>query len=461
MRYLWLAGLLWLTCSCCLADIGHIVYTHYEPVALPGMPGFALPRLYVMNGDGTGSKVFFNPGEFYQAKEPRWAPDYQHLVFSSDWKAELSCCTQDLFLVKADGTAMLRVTGDEFRDQAPKQFGDIKGVVVDNVYQPGTNDPTSMVFGRTAKQIMITAKGLGGVVIHPQDNTTHNYPFVLTHVPAGKAWVKIWCDKNLGYVGWVDVQPNAVTNLGQVPLNSGLLWAAKPSISVNAGYLTGTGGKTSVDPATLKPSGSTTAYQISGAENVCLFRSADGQVLGTLEPKLLFMPNDPCISPDGKWVALNFGQFGTQSLVLIAPDDLVKQNYTAMKLLAQGQNDYLTGMYSFANPSWSADGKRLVFTRIGLLREIVTGEICTVNADGTGLRQLTRVGGNLLCGQPCFSPDGTKVAFTVAQGNFGPLKIEQVIGRQFKVNIFAMNADGSGITQLTRDGISAEPAWGR
>lgn len=460
MRCLWLAGLCWLLSSA-LAAAGHIVYTRYVPVALPGVPGFALPRLFVMNDDGAGSKVFFNPGEFYQAKEPRWAPDYLHVIFTSDWKSELSCCTQDLFLAKADGTGLLRVTGDEYRAGAPKAAGSIRGVVVDNLYRPGAGDAANMVFGRTAKQIMITAKGMGGRVIHPADNAGHRYPFTLTNVPAGKAWVKIWCDKNLGCIGWVEVKPNTVVDLGEVALNQGLLWVAKPSISVRAGFLAGTGGITSVEPAATNPIAEGKQYQVSGVENVCLFRTATGQVLGTLEPKLLYTPNDPCISPDGKWVALNFGQFGTQSLVLISPEDLQQGNYNGMRVLAQGQNVLTTGMFSFANPCWSSDGTQLVFTRIGLLREIVTGEICRVNADGTGLRQLTSVGASLLCGQPCFSPDGKKIAFTVAQGLAGPLRIEQVIGRQFTVNIFTMNADGTGVTQLTRDGISAEPAWGK
>lgn len=463
MRYWWLFSLLWLCCFCALSDaVGHIVYSRYQPVELAGVATFALPRLYVMEDDGSGSKLFFNPGEFYQAKDPRWAPDYQHLLFTSDWKAEFSCCTQDIFLAKADGTAMLRVTGDEFRDPAPKQFGTISGVVVDNLYQPGIpGKPDSMVFGRTAKQIMITAKGWGGKVVNPQDNATHHYPFALTKVPAGKAWVKIWCDKSLGYVGWVDVQPNAVVNLGEVPLNNGLLWAAKPSMSIDAGFLSGTGGMTSVDAAATNPIAEGKQYQISGVENVCIFKTSTGEVLGTFEPKLVLAPNDPCISPDGKWVAMNFGQFGTQSLVLITPEDLIKQNYAAMKVLVQGQNILTTGLFSCGTPSWSADSKRIVFTRIAMLREIVAGEICVVNVDGTGLRQLTNVGAKLLCGQPCFSPDGSKIAFTVAQGNFGLLKIEHVIMRQFKVNIFTMNSDGTGIQQLTNDGISAEPAWGK
>lgn len=136
-----------------------------------------------------------------------------------------------------------------------------------------------------------------------------------------------------------------------------------------------------------------------------------------------------------------------------------------------------------ANPTWSADGKRIAFesTRAGYtnifavradgthLRELTfaqsfngdpawsstnriafesdrTGntEIWVVNPDGSGEKQLTT--DSSFNGDPAWSPDGSKIAFTSTRGG--------------DREIYVMNADGSGQTRLTSaPGISQNPSW--
>jgi Tol biopolymer transport system component len=72
-------------------------------------------------------------------------------------------------------------------------------------------------------------------------------------------------------------------------------------------------------------------------------------------------------------------------------------------------------------------------------------EIWVMNADGTGQTQLTTSGGTF----PSWSPRGTKIAFTSNRdGNF---------------EIYVMNADGSGQTRLTDrpNATDLHPAWSR
>lgn len=78
------------------------------------------------------------------------------------------------------------------------------------------------------------------------------------------------------------------------------------------------------------------------------------------------------------------------------------------------------------NPSWSPDGQRIAFQRLGLATNIY--DVYAVNADGSGLTNLTNGAGG---SEPAWSPDGTKIA--VISGN----------------NVFSINTDGTGRTKLT------------
>ncbi len=90
--------------------------------------------------------------------------------------------------------------------------------------------------------------------------------------------------------------------------------------------------------------------------------------------------------------------------------------------------------------NWSPDGRKIVFVsdRDGNL------EIYVVNADGSGQRNLTRQPGH--DSDPGWSPDGRKIAFaTKREGNF---------------EIYVMNADGSGLHNLTRNpAVDRYPVW--
>jgi Tol biopolymer transport system component len=87
---------------------------------------------------------------------------------------------------------------------------------------------------------------------------------------------------------------------------------------------------------------------------------------------------------------------------------------------------------------WSPDGKRLAF-----LQESYTSPeqfaIFTMAVDGTDIQRVTPVGMNVA--DPQFSPDGTRIVF---QSPPDP-------SEQSAQNIYSILADGTGLTQLTRD----------
>ena len=95
--------------------------------------------------------------------------------------------------------------------------------------------------------------------------------------------------------------------------------------------------------------------------------------------------------------------------------------------------------------AWSPDGSRIAF--IGGSNYDVT----VMNANGTGRRQLTST--SVAEGEPTWSPDGSRIAF-----------VKNVSGTDATTDpeIWMINADGSGLTQLTNtvQGIEdRQPAW--
>jgi dipeptidyl aminopeptidase/acylaminoacyl peptidase len=122
---------------------------------------------------------------------------------------------------------------------------------------------------------------------------------------------------------------------------------------------------------------------------------------------------DPAVSPDGSRIAYEF--FG--GIWVMNADG------SAKKMLTDGS-------FVDENPAWSADGQKLAFTR--------TGDIWSMNTDGTGQKNLTNNPENSER-DPAFSPSG-RIAYT---------RIGCDVPRGGGSCVYAMNADGSAQTNLT------------
>lgn len=129
-------------------------------------------------------------------------------------------------------------------------------------------------------------------------------------------------------------------------------------------------------------------------------------------------------------------------------------DYTGLSAIAVMNADgseqtFITGSGNFdIDPAWSPDGSKIAFSRrsdCGQNPDCPERDIYTVNADGSGLAQVTHANG-LAEGGLDWSPSGATIAFTASAG-----------GSQ---HIYTVKADGTGQTQLTgASTVDDGPSW--
>jgi|GEM_PF-4692017 len=191
----------------------------------------------------------------------------------------------------------------------------------------------------------------------------------------------------------------------------------------------------SADQPAWSPDGATIVFPSDhGAGLIQLYKiNADGTGLTKLTslPDTA-APNSPAWSPDGTKIAfVAISGWGSDTV-----GDIWVMNANGTGAVKLG----VTG----TSPDWSPDGTKIAFssTRDG------NYEIYVMNANGTNQTRLTTRAATL-DRDPTWSPDGTKIAFTSGASAAA-------------TQIWSMNANGSGLLQITNGGTHGRdyhPSW--
>ncbi|MBM4445743.1 MAG: DUF5050 domain-containing protein [Chloroflexi bacterium] len=180
---------------------------------------------------------------------------------------------------------------------------------------------------------------------------------------------------------------------------------------------------------TSSPAGKKIAYAYKDKYNNIYIMDEDGlgQPLQITKDDTHLGSTEPAWSPDGKKIAFTSERY--EGICVIDTDGTnEKVRICAKALYASVKIPSRIG-FSSASPSWSPDGKKIVFSS----EFSGSWEIYTMNADGTEAIRLTD--NSAYDDYPRWSPDGNKVAF--------------VSERDGNREIYIMNADGTSQVNLT------------
>lgn len=426
---------------------GTIVFAHEESGSSD--PAQQFSNVWALNPQNPAQAApltSFNAPPIFAAT-PVWTRDFSGIAFTSNVNNGLASLEADsIYRITPDGSNLAQITGFGVLGALPPPAGTIVGHV---------KAPPSQAGNATVSACVVSVQGA------PQnatcgDDDGQGLPFAISGVPVGAAWVRVQAqvsyELTLGQPGLslgftnITVVPGDVSDAGTVVVFPSIPKSIEPAWSPDATQVIATN---EVSAKTLQPNPITGQLEwdptISHQLSVW---SANGQFVGAVPNPTGLEAFGSDWSPIGNQICFAAGGSSAgQSYVMVANPD-----GSNAQVLYQVPIDFVA-LHFVTYCRWSPDGSTIAVVQVN---EPTFGsgssDLYLVNADRSGVRQMTAngAGGNLLV--PAWSPDGTAIAFQFSIGA-DPLSFTSS-------DLWVIGVDGSCCARLTTDGRSTGPSWG-
>lgn len=359
--------------------------------------------------------------DYFVTDHPRLSYNGKYLTFTSNYRSWNSCCYTDIFKWDLSQNKIYRVSGDEWPPETPPtQFTTVKVLC-------------------EATGVRLSAKGCG-YFVYPQEEVatdSGNYYRTYLRVPASTyIWIK--AEKSATYGDLVsDYMVGSGDNevaIGPDP------WTESGTVLITEkGHINDVG----------KIVGMTSGKMVMWKEDGTIIweKNVGGHQWG--------FSDDPVWSHDGSKIALCLGMTGYANFLAIHTPPESEQIPSPIF----GDQ---TGNSICQWPSWSPDDNYLVFCYGPIGGQGINPNIYRISVSGGMPEMLTQYTGYYAAVNPCYSPDGSKIVFTVLKCKTKAFNdyLDFMVTNIESANIWIMNTDRSELKQLTTDGVSYNATWG-
>lgn len=394
-----------------------------------------------------------------------WSRDHRRLAFAGNLNGPASLEAESVFTINGDGTGLRQITGFGVLGQLPGPTGTVTGRV---------EAPALDVLGRQLLRGTVVGCVVGAQGTRQTATCGTDGSFVLRNVPVGAAWVRAQGDVSYfdpnGLVptrepgsssgfAFVTVQAGQLTDVGTITLRPVTSRSVEPSWSRDGTHLLVTH---TVSSKSIQRNGTTGALEwreLSGTQ--LQLWTADGRFVR--EVRLPELPHFSLFGADWSPVEDRIACSATAASTSEAYLGLLNPDGSNVRPLYQVP--LVFGLVQFVRQCrWSPDGRQIAFIQMALPINGSAGwsNLFVINADGSGLRQLTDAAPTRFVYSPTWSPDGEFLAFGVAAVAAGfTAPGSDIFATRFTAegDIFAIRPDGTGLARLTNDRRSFWPAW--